>query len=183
MSHVTPAAPRRALHLRCISSEAFEREDGLIDIEAVLTDTRPVRTSLVTGRDIEAGQPIHRMRMRLTIDRERRIVDAQAFSEARPYRECEAVEGAYARLIGLRIEAGFTQTVKRLFRGEAGCTHLTELLPTMATTAFQVLWADVNATDADSGSGGTPVGGCHGLRTDGEVVRLYLPQFAKGRTS
>lgn len=183
MSHATPAAPRRALHLRRISSEAFEREDGLIDIEAVLTDTRPVRTSLVTGRDIEAGQPIHRMRMRLTIDRERRIVDAQAFSEAHPYRECEAVESAYAQLIGLRIEPGFTQAVKRLFRGEAGCTHLTELLPTMATTAFQVLWADLDATGPGAAAGGTPVGGCHGLRADGEVVRLHLPQFAKGGQS
>lgn len=177
-----PAVARRPVHLRRIHCEAFEREDGLIDIEAVLIDTRPSPTPLVTGREVPPGEPIHQMRMRLTLDRARWIVDAQAFSEAQPYRECTAVEGAYRRLIGLRVEAGFTQTVKRLFRGEAGCTHLTELLPAMATTAFQVLWADLDATAPGAAAGGTPVGGCHGLRTDGEVVRLHLPQFAKGHT-
>lgn len=50
----------------------------------------------------------------------------------------------------------------------------------MATTAFQVLWADLDATAPGAASGGTSVGGCHGLRSGGEVMRLHLPQFAKG---
>lgn len=122
------------------------------------------------------------MRVRLTIDRERRIVDAQAFSEHTPYADCMEVEARYRKLIGLRIEPGFTGAVKRLFRGTEGCAHLTELVPVMASTAFQVLWAQGDFGGADvegSGRRTSPLGGCHALRLDGQVVRTYFPQHLK----
>jgi len=178
MSVAPPAVSRRSIHLRRVQCEAFERDDGLIDIEGLLVDTKPMPLRLVT-REVPAQTPIHQMRLRLTVNRDQRIVDAQAFSEATPYADCAEVESAYRGLIGLRIETGFTREVKRLFRGALGCTHMTELLGPMASTAFQVLWAD-SKFDQDAAATGlrraSPVGGCHALRLDGRIVRAYFPQ-------
>src|SRR5690606_16010308 len=94
----------------------------------------------------------------------------------------EGIESAYRKLVGLRIEPGFTRQVKRLFRGEAGCTHLSELIPPMASTVFQVLWADSEVSSAAAATpagSSSPVGGCHGLRLDGQVVRTYFPARRK----
>lgn len=174
MSVAPPAVPRRLLHLRRITCEAFEREDGLLDIEGLLIDTKPTPVQLVTGRSIEPGSAIHRMRVRLTVNRDQWIVEASAYSEAHPHQECEEVEAAYHKLVGLRIEPGFTRRVKQLFRGEAGCTHISELIPPMATTLFQVLWAAGDFANPDPAAS-SPVGACHGLRLDGHVVRTYFP--------
>ena len=178
MSLVPPAAPRRLLHLRRITCEAFEREDGLLDVEGLLIDTKPTPLQLVTGRRIDPDSAIHRMRVRLTVNRDRWIVAASAHSEAHPHLECEEAEAAYHKLVGLRIEPGFTRQVKQLFRGEAGCTHISELIPPMATTLFQVLWADGDFASPDAAAS-SPVGACHGLRLDGQVVRTYFPARSK----
>lgn len=186
MSVAPPAAPRRLLHLRRITCEAFEREDGLLDVEALLIDTKPTAVRLVTGKSVDPGSPIHRMRVRLTVNRERWIVEASAHSEERPYQECEGIEAAYRKLVGLRIEPGFTLQVKRLFRGEAGCTHISELIAPMASTVFQVLWADSDFVGADPAAPRgqfSPVGACHGLRSGGQVVRTYFSASKKESVS
>lgn len=181
MSVAPPAAPRRRVHLRRITCEAFVRDDGLIDIEGLLVDTKPEPTRLV-NKEVPAGEPIHQMRVRLTVDPERRIVDARAFSEQQPYPACAEVEAGYRRLVGMRIEPGFTRQVKRLFRGVEGCTHITELLPPMATTLFQVIWEDgefAAIKDDPAQRRSSPLGGCHALRLDGHIVKTYFPQHRK----
>jgi hypothetical protein len=183
MSQAPPPPPRRLAHRRRIVCEVFERDDGLLDLEGTLLDTQTEPVRLATGRIVEAGEAIHRMRVRLTVDRERRIVAAAAYSEAHPYPACEGAEAAYPRLVGLRIGPGFTRAARERVRGEAGCTHLTELIPVMATTLFQVLWADGSYARASDPSVPSPLGACHGLRGDGEVVRLYFPQFRQGDAS
>ena len=168
-----PQSPRRQVHLRRIVCAGFRRDDGLWDIEGRLTDTKPERVVL-PEREVAAGEPIHDMQVCLTIDREFLIVGAWARTLASPYRVCGAINESYGRVVGMRIEAGFVQKVKRLFRGVLGCTHLTELLPPMATTAYQVLWTE-RAKSADSAATrSSPLGGCHALRHDGDVVRLHF---------
>jgi hypothetical protein len=181
MSHAPPPCARTPLHSRRIHCEGFRREDGLLELEATLIDTKPMPLQLVS-RVVPAKEPIHQMRVRLVLNAQREIVDATAFSEHTPYATCSGVEAGYRQLIGLRIEPGFTQQVKRLFRGIAGCTHITELLPLMASTAFQVFWADGSFAAQDAPASEprqTPLGGCHALRLDGDVVRTYFPQFHK----
>ena len=181
MSMATSPAARQPVHLRRISCEGYLRDDGLFDIEGLLIDTKPVTLQLV-NKAVTAGDPIHQMRVRLTIDRERCILDANVWSEHTPYPDCMEVEASYRKLIGLRIEPGFTRVVKRLFRGTLGCSHMTELLPHMASTAFQVMWADgdFNTVDAKGSQQRTsPLGGCHSLRLDGHIVRTYFPKHQK----
>ena len=170
------AADRTPVHLRRIECAGFARQDGLYDIEATLVDTKPQPLELV-NKVVPAGEPIHQMRLCITIDLQRRIVDAWARSEHTPYPECSQVEDNYRRLIGLKIEPGFVQQVKQLFRGTAGCSHMTELLPAMASTAFQVVWTDGGYKGVDvqgSPSRTSPLGGCHALRLDGQIVQTYF---------
>jgi hypothetical protein len=181
MSHAPNPSPRTRLHSRHVHCEGFRREDGLLELEATLIDTKPMPLQLAS-RVVPPKEPIHQMRVRLVLNAQREIEDATAFSEHTPYLTCAGVEAGYRQLIGLRIEPGFTQQVKRLFRGVAGCTHITELLPMMASTAFQLFWADGSFAEQDalaSAQRQTPLGGCHALRLDGDVVRTYFPQFHK----
>ena len=124
MSHAPPPSARTPLHSRRIHCEGFRREDGLLELEATLLDTKPMPLQLVS-RVVPATEPIHQMRVRLIVNAQREIVDATAFSEHTPYPTCAAVESAYRQLIGVCIQPGFTLQVKRLFRGTAGCTHMT----------------------------------------------------------
>ena len=171
---------RRRIHLRRISCEGFERPDGLIDIEGTLTDTKPEPIAMLE-KNLAAGEPIHRMVLRIAIDRDRVIREAEARTLDSPYGICGNITASYGKLVGLRIEPGFTKTIKRMFRGVAGCTHITELLPPMATTAFQILWDGPDAkSDADDESKrSSPLDGCHALRRDGEIVRLHFPHEAR----
>ncbi|CAN5638834.1 DUF2889 domain-containing protein [soil metagenome] len=172
-----PSVVRHRVHLRRIECEGFARDDGLFDIEGTLVDTKPTALEL-PERHVLPNAPIHHMRLRLTVGRDFVIREAVAQSLETPYGVCGRIAPAYAQLAGLRIEAGFTQRVKRMFRGIEGCSHLTELLPVMATTAFQIIWSDRDNFDtAEVGNGrtrGSPLGGCHALRLDGEVVMRYF---------
>lgn len=179
----TPSAPvtRRQVHLRRIRCEGFERDDGLFDIVGTLIDTKPFPIELEEKR-VGENQPIHHMSLCLTIDRDRLIHDVVAHTVEGPHAVCGAITGRYRRLIGQRIQPGFTGVVKRLFRAELGCTHMTELLPPMATTAFQMLWSGADdVTDRDPPEHRhSPLGGCHALKTDGEFVRLHFPEQYTG---
>ncbi len=151
-----------------------------MDIEGTLTDTKPEPIQMVE-KALAANQPIHRMMVRLTIDRDRLIHGAAAFTMDSPYSVCGDIATSYAQLVGLRIEPGFTKTVKRMFRGTLGCSHLTELLPPMATVAFQMLWSKPNgfkgADSDDTALRSSPLGGCHALKLDGQVVKLHFQKL------
>lgn len=181
MNDTSAAAPvqRRPVHLRRITCQAYERDDGLFDIEGTLLDTKPTALAL-PERELAPGEPIHRMTVRIAVDRDFHIHEADARTLNAPYGVCGDIAESYRRLVGLRIQPGFTKSIKRLFGGVAGCSHITELLPPMATVAFQVLWAEPDAFGAPADPAGrrrtTPLGGCHALRLDGEVVRLHFPR-------
>ncbi|WP_048440336.1 DUF2889 domain-containing protein [Caenimonas sp. SL110] len=177
MSESLAVSPRTLAHTRRISCEGFTRADGLFEIEGLLIDTKPTSLQLVTG-PVPAGTPIHQMRVVLVIDRQRTILQVRASTEHSPYPVCGEITSTYGQLVGLRIEPGFTREVKRLFRGVRGCSHMTELLPPMASTAFQLLWADGDFESADAPGSErrtSPLGGCHALKLDGVIVRTYFP--------
>jgi hypothetical protein len=179
-----PAAPRRLIHTRRIVCEGYERDDGLLDIEGTLTDTKPVPIQMVE-KALDANQPIHRMTVRLTIDRDRLIRGATATTHDGPYTVCGDITASSGQLVGLRIEPGFTKTIKRMFRGTLGCSHMTELLPPMATVAYQMLWSKPNSfegADHDKTAlRSSPLGGCHALKLDGQVVKLHFQHLLEPR--
>jgi hypothetical protein len=136
---LTPPPPREAIHTRAIEINGYRRADGCYDIEAHLTDVKSFGQTNYDRGYIGAGEPIHDMWLRLTIDDSMEIVGAEAVSDKTPYMMCPSAAPNFSRLVGLRIKAGFLRDANHLVGGTMGCTHLRELLQQMATTAFQTI--------------------------------------------
>jgi len=178
---------RKLLHTRQVTCQGYERDDGLWDIEGTLSDIKtydlrdeggPVR--------LPAGQPLHSMTLTLTINASFDIVAVQASIASAPNAECKHIPPAYNALVGLRIGPGFIGAVKKHFKGPLGCTHLSELLGPIATTAFQTMWPVVarkhREQDAlDIAAGKKPrlamLDTCYAMRRGGEVARMRWPMF------
>jgi hypothetical protein len=192
---LSPPVARQLRHRRAIRAEAYERDDGLWDIEACLTDHKPRDVALAPGVRPK-GLPIHELWLRITIDRKLTIVDAEASSESVPYPgHCQASNPAYRALIGLNLLHDFHRHARRLLAGTAGCTHLTELCSVLPTAAIQAfvgeVWdtpdsaMDAPAPEGASADSGTSahreppfqLGRCHALRFDGEAVRRFYPRW------
>ena len=168
---------REALHARTIEIRGYRRDDGLYDIEGHLVDTKPRDIKLAAGVR-KAGEPIHSMRLRITVDRNLVIVDAQAAMDAVPYAEyCGRIEPAYRKLIGLAIRPGYLQKVKELFAGVNGCTHVTELAAALATGAFQTM-AGQGLQDPEKKP--FQLDRCHALDARSPVVGRYYPRWYRG---
>jgi hypothetical protein len=147
---LSPPVPRQLRHRRAIRADAFERADGLWDIEACLTDVKPRDTALASGVRPN-GLPIHELWLRITIDRKLNVVDAEASSAWVPYPGlCEVSNPAYRALIGLNLLDNFRRHATRLLGGTVGCTHLTELCAVLPSAAIQAFAGDVwNTAKAD----------------------------------
>lgn len=177
------AHKRKLLHTRRIVCTGYEREDGLYEIEGQMQDISADATELLY-RDLEAGGVIHDMRLSLTFDAQLLIHDAHARIDASPTPFCADIQQRYQQLVGQRMVPGFTHTVKRLFGGTHGCTHLSELLGPIATTAYQTLFAVHRENHGrrkplpDSPwllPKPATVGTCHALRTEGPVAEILWP--------
>lgn len=186
---LSPPVSRQLRHRRAIRAEAFERGDGLWDIEACLTDHKPRDVVLAPGVRPN-GLPIHELWLRITIDRKLTVVDAEASSDWVPYPgHCEAPNSAYRALIGLNLLDNFHRRVRRLLDARTGCTHLTELCAVLPTAAIQAFAGDVWRT-RDCGANGVngansideseppfQLDRCQALRFDGEAVRQFYPRW------
>lgn len=130
---------REAIHQRRIEINGYRRHDGLYDIEAHLTDTKSFGQTNYDRGFIPAGEPIHDMWLRLTLDDDMVIVSVEAVSDATPYVVCPQAAANFSRLAGLQIKPGFLREANGRVSGTLGCTHLRELLQQLATTAFQTI--------------------------------------------
>jgi hypothetical protein len=132
------AAARKAIHTRIIDCRGYEREDGLWDIEGHLTDTKAFHWRRREGMvDLPAGEPVHDMWIRLTIDLDMKIHDAIAATDASPYRACGNITPNFALLKGHTIKRGWTKALRAEVGGVKGCTHMWELLGRAAAVAYQ----------------------------------------------
>jgi len=174
---------RTPRHRRVITADAYEREDGLWDIEARLTDHKLRDLVLATGKTRQEGEALHDLWLRVTIDLRFNVVDVEAASEAVPYvGHCEAIGPDYRKLIGLNLLKGFRKAVRDRMAGIAGCSHLSELATAIPTAAIQAFASDVIDTRDTGGDDHNPhppfqLHGCHALRFDGEAVRQYYPRW------
>ena len=135
------SSPRSANHCTRATSccGGIAAPMGCTDIEAQLTDTKSYGSANRDRGYIEAGEPIHGMWLRLTVDEERCIVACEAASDYTPYAICPTAAPNFSRLAGLRIKPGFLKEAAKRIGGTVGCTHLRELLQQMATTAYQTI--------------------------------------------
>ena len=179
-------APRKLLHTRTVVCRGYEREDGLWDIEGHMTDIKSYSFRNRDRGEIKAGEPVHGMWIRLTLDDHMLIHDAEACTDWSPFRICPEIAGRYKQLIGLRIGPGWSLKIKQLFNGVAGCTHITELLGPMATTAYQTLFkrrqqqSHTNTSAHSNTKRPRIIDSCHAFASDSEVVKIDWPQFYTG---
>lgn len=178
----TPVSRRALRHSRVIDVQAYMRDDGLWDIDARITDIKSYDATLASGPR-PAGSPLHDLHLRITVDRELNIVEAEAASDAVPYPGfCDTIGPAYRALIGLNLLKNFRRDLKQRLAGIAGCTHLTELaqvLPTATVQAFAGdVWSTRDGENADlSHEKPFQLDKCHALRTDGGAVARYYPRW------
>ena len=179
---------RRHLHTRTVVIEGFAREDGLWDLEGRMTDAKTYAFPNQDRGVIAAGEPLHDMRVRLTIDSELRVHAVEASTEASPFRICPEIAPNYRKLEGAVIGPGWRARIREAVGGREGCTHISELLMAMATPAFQTLYAERERKAADTPPGRRRPGkrphwvdSCYALRDDGEIIRERWPQYARDK--
>jgi len=179
---LSPPVPRSLRHKRAIEVDAYKRDDGMWDLDARITDVKAHDIALASGLR-PGGLPVHDLKLRITINRDLVIVDAEAASDAVPYPGfCDTIGPAYKKLIGLSLMRHFRLHLKDRLSGVLGCTHLTELAQALPTAAIQAFADDeFEARDGagDPGEAQKPfeIDRCHALRSDGPAVARYYPRW------
>ncbi|MDH3762308.1 MAG: DUF2889 domain-containing protein [Gammaproteobacteria bacterium] len=178
---------REKKHHRKIDCEGYLRKDGLWDIDVHMIDTRTYDCGydeMHRGGIIKAGEPVHDMWLRFTIDLDFLIHDVQAASDETPFPVCPTAANAMRELIGLRIGAGWMKQVRESVGSNQSCTHLMDLLGQLTATAYQTLHASIEEREAKRPSREKPpiLDTCIALSTSGEVVRKRWPEFYQPET-
>lgn len=134
-----PPAHRQPSHTRTVVYRCYDREDGLWDIEAELTDIKSYAFKMNNEKLFEANKPVHGLSIRLTIDSDLLIHDVATSMDNIPHATCDQAPANMNRLKGCRIGKGWRRQIEGKLGGTEGCTHLRDMLSNMATAAFQTL--------------------------------------------
>lgn len=173
-----PVVGRSLAHTRRIEVQGYLRDDGMFDLDARLTDEKAADYLLASGIR-KAGDPVHDLFIRVTIDTAFEVVDVEACSEWVPYPGgCDTIGPAYRALIGLNLVRGFRKAVSEMFSDVRGCSHLTELLASLPTAAIQTV-ATFRRDTGEGENGGKPfqLDRCHALETTSPTVMRYYPRW------
>lgn len=186
MSDLPAPVPRRPIHTRRISFEGFLREDDLWDIDCTLSDTKSEPIQMRERGTLPAGEPVHFMKVRLTVDDTLTIRAVQAAAINAPFGECQVPAAEpMQKLVGLTMGPGWRKAIDGVIGGVAGCTHLRELVFNAATAAFQMIphyRAVQRGQRDDAAADGKPpfyMGQCMTWAFDGPVVARLAPHFSR----
>jgi len=169
---------RKPKHVRRITFEVFARDDGLWDMEGHLLDTKAEDVQMLSGVR-PAGEAVHEMWLRVTIDSRFNVIAACGVIDASPYPGiCDQVGPDYARLVGLNLMHGFRAAVRECLPNNERCTHVHELVNHLPTMAVQSMFRELMRPDTSKKP--LPIDNCHAQRSDGEVVRLQYPMWYRG---
>lgn len=178
MSSLPTPPSRRLLHTRVLAMHCFERSDGAVEVEGHLTDTKPFDLHFSDRSIRPAGVPIHDVLLRLTIDRNLEIIAAEAAMPVGAHASCIGATPSYRALVGLRIGEGWVREARRRIGVAAGCTHLSEMLHQLGTTALQGIYGmrqrQKPAEEKIGPIGAKQLDSCFGLRAGGEIDRLRV---------
>jgi hypothetical protein len=185
MSLSLPApVARRPVHTRNIRFEGFLRDDGLWDIDCELCDTKADPIHMRERGVLPAGEPVHLLRVRLTVHDGLTIRAVQSAATNAPFNECQVPAGEpMQKLVGLTMGPGWRKAIDGAIGGVGGCTHLRELVFNAATAAFQMIpyhRATQGGQRDEMPADGKPpfyMGQCMTWAFDGPVVQRVAPQF------
>jgi hypothetical protein len=173
---------RELTHTRRVRFEGYKRSDGLWDIEAHLSDVKNHDFRLKTGVR-RAGQQIHDMWLRITIDRSFTILAATASTDAVPYPGgCEKAAPLYRKLVGLNLIKDFRKRTRELLGGVRGCTHITEMIGGLPTAAIQTFAGEM-PEEKEDGSKPFQLDQCQALETTSDTVKVWYPKWYRGKAA
>ena len=184
MDDLSPPAKRKLNQTRSIICTGYAREDGLWDIEAHMVDTKPFDIGEPrNGLPKRAGEPLHEMKIRITIDNDMLIHDAEAVTIHAPFDPCVMPPKAFPKLKGMSLKKGWKKGVAEVMGGTRGCTHLRELLNNLATVSYQTVAGSPGYFSMMDRGEVEPfyIGSCHTYDESGPVVkRLYPEHYRPG---
>ncbi len=177
-----PPQSRRHIHTRQLEIKGYRREDGLWDIEGHITDCKPFDYHLRGRGPLEAGDYIHEMWLRLTVDDSMIVQEVEAATDASPYTICPDVTGNFKRLVGLQIGPGWNMKARQKVGGVEGCTHITEMLAQMATAAMQTMWPEREKALNNKADPAKllPLNSCYTWASDSPAVKEHFPEVYTG---
>ena len=101
-----------------------------------------------------------------------------------PYFVCKNANSNFRKIIGLQIKSGWKKEITKLIGGTNGCTHITELLSSVATAAFQTIYPykskqkkETNSALNENREKPLLLGTCHAFNTKSEVVKRLWPKW------
>lgn len=181
-----PPAPRKLSHTRTVVYQGFDREDGLWDIEAALNDVKPYDFRVSTERPFPAQDPIHSLKIRVTLDDHMVIQEIVTSMDDIPHPECAGAPHGMHKLVGCTMGPGWRKVINEHMGGTQGCTHLREMLFNMATAAYQTLpsgqWQRLELAGVPQPTVTRPpfyMGQCHSWAYDSPTVARAYPMFFK----
>lgn len=179
-----PKPGRKHLHTRTIRMDAFYREDGLWDIEGEVTDVKNYAYASPTRGNVEPGDRVHDMFVRMTLDDSFTVVEIEVKMDVFPFSICNQVEPNFQELVGLKVGSGWMKAVRERVGGKHGCTHVVELFGPMATVAFQSIPSYTRIRDADKPKDPSKpkrkpfaIGGCYSWAYDSPVTKDLAPDW------
>ena len=190
MNHTTQAlalaGQSTAIHSRTISLNTRSRDDGLWDVEGSLSDVRGYDYASPVGELIAAGQPIHEMSIRLTLDHSLTVSAVAVRIGHAPFDACPHASAPLQELVGVRIGSGWRQAIGERMGTVRGCTHLRDLLVQMGTAAVLAIpHHHAHQRQAsrlalgDDGQAPPFLDQCLAWRREGPLVRMLLPQLTR----
>ena len=154
------------------------------DIEGHLSDVKAYPFNNQFRGEVQPGEPLHDMWLRLTVDRDYIVQEVEAVTDAGPYELCPAILPAFQKLKGLKIGRGWNRAVRERLGGSRGCTHLVDLLRPIATVALHtVRWSNSSPANRSDRPGdekpklAPPLDTCHVWARDGELIRTEYPEY------
>ena len=91
------------------------------------------------------------------------VTAAEAITVSGPYAVCPTANDVFSDLVGLKIGPGWRRRVTEAIGGRHGCTHITELMGTVGTIAYQTRYGeDARRTRAPVGKTGLETAAARG---------------------
>lgn len=175
------ATPRKHLHTREIAFTGYEREDGLFDVEGHLVDTKTYSFPNKDRGEIKAGEAIHNMRLRLTVDETLIVREVHAAIDDSPFDICPTITPAFEVLVGMTVGPGWNRVVRQKLGGVKGCTHLVEMLNPIATAVYQTLYPALKrrreSLPEDKRDKPSLIDGCHAMNSSGPLIKERWPEY------
>lgn len=177
----SPDQERQLRHTRTITVAAYARTDGQWDLDAHLTDIKAQEAYYSTGMR-PAGGAIHDLWLRITIDNNFTITQAEAAADDMPFPGyCTEAHPSYKKMIGLSLMQGFRHNLHASLGGVLGCTHLTELAQIFPTAAIQAMAGDNKTQEKNAESNSKRpfhIDRCYAMRIEGAAVAQFYPRWA-----